>query len=654
MSFYILPRSLREAVSGRITSKPDAKFALVGAIYQAYNKNEIPFCEWLEFPLQYFASVLGCSVKQASKHIKALKLTLIIESQDEYQPPVIVKGKKIFLGKCRKYRLSQRLVYGTDLEAINISITQRKLTPIEVEARYMLSKVMLPTEISSQIDRVAFSYAKTATNTISIRKSLREAENAFYGNLPVYVILGAGASRVTKIEFLRMYSERLDMFEVDGYKGYFLAPNAEALRLNFTQRRAIAYAQQLMSLNNAGIDAAAHRNDTNQRLDTCLTNVMSEFLVFIRIKGREAERLMSFDLVNSQFVILASQLRKHIENFRIHFSSPTKLYSDFSNMSRGGGLSSGGGQSLVFSENSLDSDPLFFSISVSKEKKEAKKRNMNPEIPEGQRSARSVGSGRTPLPPSLQPLIPYMFTFLSKLTDNERTNSISEMLFFCELAASGKLYENIASVMHFGRKLSDLTRDEKSVLLADKGKRKEAKEALFLVLFGKYATKNKLKASLARFFPYLVSFIDYTKKCEHERLKEEYEKDGDAFREKYKDAILRALAKKAAGIHEAIYAMGSNWLAIYLQRLESKIFIDGIFRELMRKKVWSASKHDSILFLESDIHRVEKVMRKHLDKKLGMAYQLRHEVFELSDEQRENIEAMKSLESPADIKAIPF
>jgi hypothetical protein len=52
----------------------------------------------------------------------------------------------------------------------------------------------------------------------------------------------------------------------------------------------------------------ANRNETNNRLDTVLTNLPSILIPHVRFKG---EPLVSIDLSNSQYVLLAALLRKH-------------------------------------------------------------------------------------------------------------------------------------------------------------------------------------------------------------------------------------------------------------------------------------------------------------------------------------------------------
>ncbi len=57
--------------------------------------------------------------------------------------------------------------------------------------------------------------------------------------------------------------------------------------------------------------------------------------------------------------------------------------------------------------------------------------------------------------------------------------------------------------------------------------------------------------------------------------------------------------------------------ARYMQGLESSIFLDGIAKECVEKKIWIYTVHDCIGCLEEDLETVQKIATGHLRKKCG-------------------------------------
>jgi hypothetical protein len=59
---------------------------------------------------------------------------------------------------------------------------------------------------------------------------------------------------------------------------------------------------------------------------------------------------------------------------------------------------------------------------------------------------------------------------------------------------------------------------------------------------------------------------------------------------------------------------GYENFAIMLQKKESEIFIDGIYKDIIRSKVWSLTKHDSIICKSGDYDKVKQIMEDYFDK----------------------------------------
>lgn len=137
------------------------------------------------------------------------------------------------------------------------------------------------------------------------------------------------------------------------------------------------------------------------------------------------------------------------------------------------------------------------------------------------------------------------YTILSHiLSKDENINNKVDFLLFKRLCVEGGLYEHIQSEVGF-----------KS--------RKEAKNAMMLLMFSKHTYTSDDKDKLKALFPSVVEWCDNYKKNK-----------------------------------------GDNQLAIMLQKEESKIFIDGIYYPLKRKGLFLFSKHDSIICSESDYETV--------------------------------------------------
>jgi hypothetical protein len=120
-------------------------------------------------------------------------------------------------------------------------------------------------------------------------------------------------------------------------------------------------------------------------------------------------------------------------------------------------------------------------------------------------------------------------------------------------------------------------------------KRADTKTALFQILFSGWRNTSIQKKKLKKVAPELVWLADTFKKAAIQYYKG-------------KGVIGKAGDKK-----------GNNFLPIYLQRVESSIFIDVILKDLLEKGYKVFSKHDSILCKEEDFIPVYDEVRNHLD-----------------------------------------
>jgi len=57
-----------------------------------------------------------------------------------------------------------------------------------------------------------------------------------------------------------------------------------------------------------------------------------------------------------------------------------------------------------------------------------------------------------------------------------------------------------------------------------------------------------------------------------------------------------------------------NKFSINLQQRESEIFIDGLWKQIKKKKIFCTPKHDCLIVKEKDATKVEDIIRKYFEK----------------------------------------
>jgi hypothetical protein len=125
---------------------------------------------------------------------------------------------------------------------------------------------------------------------------------------------------------------------------------------------------------------------------------------------------------------------------------------------------------------------------------------------------------------------------------------------FIEQSQNGTLYEYI----------------QKELLLDN---RKQAKQITFEVLFSSQNNKSNNMKFFKELFPNLLKWINDYKKTN-----------------------------------------GYESFSIMLQKMESTIFIDGIYTDLIKRKIWCLTKHDSIICKDKDYNSVKTIMENYFNK----------------------------------------
>jgi hypothetical protein len=152
------------------------------------------------------------------------------------------------------------------------------------------------------------------------------------------------------------------------------------------------------------------------------------------------------------------------------------------------------------------------------------------------------------------------FTLLSNVLKQHLNTP--DFIRFKELSATGQLYQFISNKLH---------------LKADKN----GKMAMFEIMFSSRLNNNSNKKRIKELFPSVIKWIDDYKN-EH----------------------------------------GDNQFSIMLQRIESELFIDAIFKRIKKAKLLCFSKHDSLIVKAENTEQVIQIMKDEFAK-LNLEYRLK-------------------------------
>lgn len=154
----------------------------------------------------------------------------------------------------------------------------------------------------------------------------------------------------------------------------------------------------------------------------------------------------------------------------------------------------------------------------------------------------------------------------------DRTGATEKFLHLCE---TGNIYEAVAKDLNSAGTVSD-------------AQRKNAKTNVLGVIFSSHKAKGPVKTYLKEKYPDVINAMD-------------------GFKAEY----------------------GDNEFAILLQRIESEIFIDGIYRRLKDLGITCWTKHDSILFNPTYYDVVNSFMLQVFDR-YGIRATVKHEGYDVA------------------------
>lgn len=293
-------------------------FRIIRVLLRLYivpkNANEVKFLnEYLEIPSNYWRKVNP----NYHKPMNGLVGQGIVERIDSYK--VGIDGES---GYCKAYRLNTDLIdkkYKTVKIEINIDNEDSRLTK---KTKTILRKL--------KIDKVNCKhYIKEASTFDSVRKRLKIDDEISELEMSNEVwIRGQRGERYEKTykthEQIKTYTKNKGLNMIKDGRRLYLADKNEYIKKK-SEYIDESYSIQLEEL--CIRNFLAKRNDTNQRLDTNLTNFPSLLIVYIILEGEE---LINIDLSNSQLIILSyliktNQLDKYITQYTERKQAPVYM-----------------------------------------------------------------------------------------------------------------------------------------------------------------------------------------------------------------------------------------------------------------------------------------------------------------------------------------
>ena len=572
----ILPNRIKNKLTElKLTKKLHGEAVLVlSSMWMKHHRERLPLHSYTPISKEWILSVIGDYQNYKIMPILCGAGILQVE-QNRFRGDMTYlmpkDGKK---GVCQNIRINPTLSTGKLSE---ITLTKKKKANkikkslIELRAKDMLNRIELPFSDFADIQSFVNDFSSTPEFIASI-----ESRISVTNKIPdsAYMLFNDSKnhSKIEK-EYIKPYLTGfgLSLFEYKnkGKSTFYVSTHQDLFNWKLNEVKD-SYSVQLAILNDFdGYNFDPKRNNTNNRLDSSLSNSMSQFLAYASVGGCN---LMNIDIINSQFLLFGHNLKQVIKVIKGNADFLTKL---------------------IHVEPQTLSSPSFY-------KEILKEQNYKVTSIVKQTYTKYI--------------LPYL-SCGSKITDcksgNKLFSKLKELEDFANKCSSGKLYEYVASEMQVHSK--------------SKVNRQDAKNAMFLLFFGGYDSKGKEREQLRAVLPTVVGVVDYMKREVHKELHQ----------------LKETNPRKYLALHpnKTPYKAANDGFSISLQEQESHLMIDKVLSRLYRRDIWSASKHDSILCLESDYSKVLKIIQNELDKYFGAGeYRLKKEWYTYD---RENIVKVK-------------
>ena len=545
----VLPQGIAHAIDANAKNRREAErlIRLSKYILGKYIADSIDFDSLIEISKTHFSNQVG---SHYLRDLQILRAAGIVSSDDKYTLPLTDPrtGEQLAQGQCKRYQLNRDLVF-SDPALVSYDEKTKKLfdsSPIVRETVNLLARLTLTID-ARNIKRVV----EDLVTTKYVLDRCKINDKIPNGNYKI-----KGTTQTRSLPYILELTNKNKLDAILYRDHVHLADAGQWIRDRVVQTRLI-YLDALVKLKHIRQrpNIYCKRNETNQRLDTNLTNLKSEFIKYLQLDG---ERLVSIDLANSQFTILSRLIevgQLYAQSLDNKYFGKHQVNDNFNVSEPFAAAKCPSGRSLVF-YGSLPGDPPLSSYQQVREVLSII--NVN-------HFSRKAGKK-------------------SDVTDYKPT----DLELFKKSTKQGTFYEDFQQI------------------LKDQGQdytRAEIKRMMFLLLFSARGYNPPEKRLLAKHFPSLVLFANEFKRL----MSGFYEGDG----------LEPNQAKDK----------GNAALAVTLQRIESRIFVDNILARLLSSGYRVFSKHDSILCKESDQAAVTAIVRAELDRELGIgAYTLKTEL----------------------------
>lgn len=292
----VLPKGIAHAIDTNAKDRRQAErlIRLSKYILGKYIADEIDFDSKIEISREHFRKQIGTDYL---RDLQVLCKAGIVSTNHAYTMPKRDKntGEQIAKGQCKRYELNRDLVF-TDPELVKYSDNAKKLFDDSFVVR---ETVNLLARLTVTID--ARNLKRVVTDLVTRQYVLDRCK--INDQIPGGNYQIKGTKQTYTLAYILELAKRTHKSAILYRDRVYLADAEQWISDKVDQTRLI-YLDSLVKLKNIRQrpNIYCKRNDTNQRLDTNLTNIKSEFIQYLRLDG---ERLVSIDKANSQFTLLA-------------------------------------------------------------------------------------------------------------------------------------------------------------------------------------------------------------------------------------------------------------------------------------------------------------------------------------------------------------
>ena len=292
----VLPKGIAYAIETNAKDRREGErlTRLTRYILGKYIADGIDFDSPIEISKAHYSNQVG---SHYLRDLQVLRNADIVLSDDKYTLPKTDQrtGEKLAQGQCKRYQLNRDLVF-TDPELVTFNEKTKKQfdsSPIVRETVNLLARLTVTID--------ARNLKRVVTDLVTRQYVLDRCK--INDQIPGGAYQVKGTKHPISLARILEIAKR-NRQDAILYRDRVYLDDAEQWISDKVDQTRLIYLDSLVKLKHIRQrpNIYCKRNDTNQRLDTNLTNLKSEFIQYLRLDG---ERLVSIDLCNSQFTILS-------------------------------------------------------------------------------------------------------------------------------------------------------------------------------------------------------------------------------------------------------------------------------------------------------------------------------------------------------------